>query len=124
MSWNLVKESGMLPSRFTKNIDLGQQIATFTVSEQLEDGTYKYKTYTLAPAKFDYDSVVNAIVSGDYPNDKMQAIINNYLLDQSNEDTTKEFNDMQDFRKKAKAWAKDLINYVKTNNLWKFSEEN
>lgn len=122
MSWNLVKESE-LPERFTKRIDLGQQVATFTISEKQEDGTYKYQQYTLPNAVFDYDSIVNAIVSGDYPNDKMQAIINNYLLDPSNEDTTKEFNDMQDFRKKAKAWAKDLINYVKENSLWKFYEQ-
>lgn len=123
MNWNLAKESDMLPSRFTKKISLGQQVATFTISEQLEDGTYKYKTYTLPNAVFDYDSIVNVIVSGDYSNDRMQAIINNYLLDQSNEDTTKEFNDMQEFRKKAKTWAKDLIGYVKENHLWKFYGE-
>lgn len=122
MSWNLVEESG-LPNRFTKTINLGQQVATFTISEAQDDGTYKYKQYTLPNAVFDYDTIVNAIVSDEYPNDKMQALINNYLLDPSNEDTTKEFNDMQDFRKKAKAWATDLIKYVKDNNLWKFSEQ-
>lgn len=120
MSWNLVKESEQLPSRFSKNIELGQQIATFSVSEKQDNGTYKYQTYTLKPAVLDYDSIVNAIISKEYPDDKMQAIINNYLLDPSNEDTTKEFNDMQAFRKKAKDWAKDLLNYVKENNLWTF----
>lgn len=120
MSWNLTKELEQLPSRFSKNIELGQQIATFSVSEKQDDGTYKYQTYTLKPAVLDYDSIVNVIISKEYPNDKMQAIINNYLLDPSNEDTTKEFNDMQAFRKKAKDWAKDLLNYVKENNLWTF----
>lgn len=120
MSWNSVKESEQLPSRFSKNIELGQQIATFSISEKQDDGTYKYQTYTLKPAVLDYDSIVNAIISKEYPNDKMQAIINNYLLDPNNEDTTKEFNDMQAFRKKAKDWAKDLLNYVKENNLWTF----
>ena len=120
MSWNIVKEQEKLPSRFSKRIELGQQIATFSVSEKQNDGTYKYQIYTLEPAVLDYDSIVNAIVSKEYPNDKMQAIINNYLLDTSNKDTTKEFNDMQAFRKKAKDWAKDLLNYVKENNLWIF----
>ena len=120
MSWNLAKESEQLPSRFSKNIELGQQVATFSVFDKQDDGTYKYQTYTLKPAVLDYDSIVNAIVSKEYPNDKMQAVINNYLLDTSNEDTTKEFNDMQAFRKKAKDWAKDLLNYVKENNLWTF----
>lgn len=120
MSWNLVKEQEQLPIRFSKRIELGQQIATFLVSEKQDNGTYKYQTYTLKPAVLDYDSIVDAIISKEYPNDKMQAIINNYLLDPSNEDTTKEFNDMQAFRKKAKDWAKDLLNYVKENNLWTF----
>ena len=120
MSWNLAKESEQLPSRFSKNIELGQQVATFSVFDKQDDGTYKYQTYTLKPAVLDYDSIVNAIVSKEYPNDKMQAIINNYLLDSSNDETTKEFNDMQAFRKKAKDWAKDLLNYVKENNLWTF----
>lgn len=120
MSWNIVKEQEQLPSRFSKRIELGQQVATFSISEKQDNGTYKYQTYTLKPAVLDYDSIVNAIVSKEYPNDKMQAIINNYLLDKSNEDTTKEFNDMQAFRKKAKDWAKDLLKYVKDNNLWTF----
>lgn len=120
MSWNIVEKLEQLPSRFIKNIELGQQVATFSVSEKQDDGTYKYQTYTLEPAVLDYDSIVNTIISKEYPSDKIQAIINNYLLDTSNEDTTKEFNDMQAFRKKAKDWAKDLLNYVKENNLWTF----
>lgn len=120
MSWNIVEKLEQLPSRFSKNIELGQQVATFSVFDKQDDGTYKYQTYTLKPAVLDYDSIVNAIIAKEYPSDKMQAIINNYLLDTSNEDTTKEFNDMQAFRKKAKYWAKDLLNYVKENNLWTF----
>ena len=120
MNWNIVKEQEQLPIKFSKNIELGQQVATFSVYEKQDNGTYKYQIYTLKPAVLDYDSIVNAIISKEYPNDKMQAIINNYLLDPSNEDTTKEFNDMQAFRKKAKDWAKDLLNYVKENNLWTF----
>ena len=120
MNWNIVKEQEQLPIRFSKRIELGQQVATFSVSEKQDNGTYKYQTYTLKLAVLDYDSIVNAIISKEYPNDKMQAIINNYLLDPSNEDTTKEFNDMQAFRKKAKDWAKDLLNYVKDNKLWTF----
>lgn len=120
MNWNIVKEQEQLPIIFSKRIELGQQIATFSVSEKQDNGTYKYQTYTLKPEVLDYDSIVNAIISKEYTNDKMQAIINNYLLDSSNEDTTKEFNDMQAFRKKAKDWAKDLLKYVKDNNLWTF----
>lgn len=117
MSWICIKSSE-LPERFIKGNDLGQPVATFSINEKQEDGNYKSKTFTLKPATFDYSSIVNAIVSSEYPDDKMQAIVNNYLLDNTNEDTNKEFSDMQAFRKKAKQWAKDLITYVEENKLW------
>ena len=63
----------------------------------------------LAPGRPFYDDIVDTIISNVYPDSKMQAIINNYLLDPSNPDTLAEFNDMQDFRKKAKAIAKEIL---------------
>ena len=55
-----------------------------------------------------YDKIVNAIVSSKYPQDKMQAIINNYLIDPT-EDHVAEFKQMQDFRKNAKEYAKEIL---------------
>lgn len=63
-----------------------------------------------------YDKVVNAIVSAAYPSDKMQAIINNHLLDSEEDEDykghTEEFNTMQQWRKHAKEVAKDVISWV------------
>lgn len=56
-----------------------------------------------------YDKIVNAIVSYKYPADKMQAIINNYLLDNGDPFIIEEFKQMQDWRKFAKSYAKELI---------------
>lgn len=56
-----------------------------------------------------YDKIVNAIVSYKYPADKMQAIINNYLLDNEDPFIIEEFKQMQDWRKFAKSYAKELI---------------
>lgn len=56
-----------------------------------------------------YDNIVNAIVSYKYPADKMQAIINNYLLDNEDQIAINEFKQMQDWRKFAKSYAKELI---------------
>lgn len=109
-----------LPVRFSKRIDLGQQVATFSYIEQTGDDEYLVGTYTLPNAVLDYDAIVNAIVSDAYPADKMQAVINNYLLDPSEADTKAEFTAMQELRKKAKAYAKDLLQYVEANNLWRF----
>ena len=60
-----------------------------------------------------YDKVVNAIVSAAYPSDKMQAIINNHLLDSEDDDDyeahTEEFKAMQQWRRHAKEVAKEVI---------------
>lgn len=60
-----------------------------------------------------YDKVVSAIVSAAYPSDKMQAIINNHLLDSEDDDDyeahTEEFEAMQQWRKHAKEVAREVI---------------
>lgn len=56
-----------------------------------------------------YDKIASAIISAKYPADKMQAIINNYLLDSENQNAIEEFNQMQNWRKYAKSYAKELI---------------
>ena len=71
--------------------------------------------------------VVDAIVSSAYPTDKMQAIINNHFAnlakiadgkkpDADDEEHEAEYNDMQEWRTKAKAVATDVIdNYISTH---------
>lgn len=71
--------------------------------------------------------VVDAIVSSAYPTDKMQAIINNHFanlakiadgkkLDADDEEHEAEYNDMQEWRTKAKAVATNVIdNYISTH---------
>lgn len=64
-----------------------------------------------------YSKLVDTIVSYKYPSDKMQAIINNYLLDSDDEEIKKEFQDMQAYRKWAKEKAKEALEYARENNL-------
>lgn len=73
------------------------------------------------------DKVVDAIVSAAYPSDKMQAIINNHFanlakiadgkkLDADEEEHEAEYNAMQEWRTKAKAVAKDVLEeYIRTH---------
>lgn len=77
--------------------------------EELGEGDYshRYKQATLPPGEWNYESIVNAIVSAEYPTDKMQAVVNNYLLDM--EKGKEEFEQMQKCRAKAKAIAKHLL---------------
>ena len=115
MNWNYGVEQ---PSIFIKNIILGQQVATVNCLISKTDDGYKWKSYTLPPNVLDYDSIANAIISDEYPTDKMQSLINNYLIGKEDPVILKEFNTMQDFRAKAKAEAKAILEYVELNNLW------
>ena len=73
------------------------------------------------------DKVIDAIVSEAHPTDKMQAIINNHFanlakkadgkkLDADDEEHEAEYDAMQDWRTKAKAVAKDVLEeYIRTH---------
>ena len=65
--------------------------------------------FILGPTEYCYDGLVNKLVSYKYPNDKMQAIINNYLLDPNDESANKEFIEMQKWRSESKQIAKEIL---------------
>lgn len=69
-------------------------------------------TIDLKPGKPSYDHIVDTIVSRLYPNPKMQAVVNNYLLDPTNNITLDEFNVMQEVRKQAKTIAKEVLQSI------------
>ena len=68
-----------------------------------EEGTTIYE-YDMVRVSFpyDYSSVVSAIINDRYSNDKMQAIINNHLLEMNDSEHEAEFNEMQAWRAHAK----------------------
>lgn len=70
---------------------------------------YSYREVVLHPDITNYDGIVSALITCKYPSDRMQATINNYLADPSDEGILQEFNDMQAWRKEAKAIAKDIL---------------
>ena len=72
---------------------------------------WEYDRVSIPAGKWDYSGVVDALVQYKYPIDKMQAVINNYLLDPTDEETVKEFNEMQAWRKEAKEIAKQALEY-------------
>lgn len=59
-----------------------------------------------------YDGIVNAIVCDHYPADKMQAIINNHLLESESKEHQAEFAEMQAWRVKAKSVAKEVLTMI------------
>lgn len=93
----------------TVSISTGEEDGEETTEEQ-----EVYEAYVVRVEQpLGYDKVVNAIVSAAYPSDKMQAIINNHLLDSEDDDDyeahTEEFEAMQQWRKHAKEVAREVI---------------
>lgn len=56
------------------------------------------------------DRLVDAIITAAYPRDVMQAIINNHLLDPTDEEHKAEYNAMQQWRTHAKEIASKVMN--------------
>lgn len=75
------------------------------------EGGYRWEQVSVPPEKWNYSGVVDALVSHKYPIDKMQAVINNYLLDPEDAYAIDEFNKMQAWRKEAKEIAKQALEY-------------
>lgn len=72
---------------------------------------YKCEQVHVSSDKWNYSGIVDALVQFKYPIDKMQAVINNYLLDPNDEYAISEFNAMQAWRKEAKEIAKEALLY-------------
>lgn len=69
--------------------------------------------YVLKLEKVDYETLVSSLIGIKYNSDKMQAIINNYLLDADDELVLQEFNEMQGYRKHCKLIAKQILDSIK-----------
>lgn len=69
--------------------------------------------HVLKLEKVDYETLVSNLINIKYNPDKMQAIINNYLLDTNDESVLQEFNDMQNYRKQCKIIAKEILHQYK-----------
>ena len=64
-----------------------------------------------------YASIVDYVVRERYSVSQVEAIVNNYLSDTTNEKYLKEFNDMQEWRKEAKSIAKKVNDFIQENDL-------
>ena len=75
------------------------------------DEGFEWESVDMPQTKWDYAGVVDALIQYKYPIDKMQAVINNYLLDPEDVYAIDEFNKMQAWRKEAKEIAKEALLY-------------
>lgn len=77
--------------------------------EEISPGIYSWRELDMKCINFNYGGLVSEIVGISYSDSEMTAVINNYLLDQDDEDTKREFMEMQECRKKAKEIARRIL---------------
>ena len=104
-------ESNVRPELVDKYILYATQRYAINVDIVEKDGVFVYEQVEISAGKWNYSGVVDALVQYKYPIDKMQAVINNYLLDPNDEYAISEFNAMQAWRNEAKEIAKEALLY-------------
>lgn len=83
----------------------------FTVVIKFDD-CKDYTIINVNACNLNYNYLVNKLINLRYPNDVMQSIINNYLLDNEDVEILNDFKKMQDWRKVSKQIAKDILNQI------------
>lgn len=99
------------PNLVDKEVILGRTTYFINLNIEFKDGWYIFDQIEIEFNKWNYSGVVDALVQYKYPIDKMQAVINNYLLDATDAYAIEEFNKMQAWRKEAKEIAKEALTY-------------
>lgn len=81
------------------------------IDVEFEEELWSWEEIHIPDGHFEYASIVDTLIQYKYPIDKMQAVINNYLLEPSNEEYIAAFNEMQAWRKEAKEIAKEALRW-------------
>lgn len=97
--------------RYKIKLGLRQYTVAFDIQELGKGGEAKFQwsEATFDLGKPTYSQLVAAIVQSRYPNDDMQAIINNHLLEDGDAEHAAEWDAMQAWRAEAKAKAKEIL---------------
>lgn len=103
-SFSLIK-----PETFSKEIIKGKVYYRYCFDITPENEGYSFREVFLLKSLYTYDNIVSVIITSEYSESQMTAIINNFLLDSSNRE---EFDKMQNFRKFAKNTAKEILTYI------------
>ena len=105
--------------KLTSYVSFGKRYITFPiiVEENTFNNVFTYKPISILKTNYNYGGLVDTFIKMIYSDREMTAIINNYLLDSSNENTIKEFNEMQEVRKEAKELAKEILEKYPLSSL-------
>lgn len=91
---------------------MGQTVRTINyMITPCKEGDYRWKrlSVTLEPGIWTRDAIIDAIITQEYPRDRMEAVQNNYLKDQEDDSALEEMREMQEWRDFAKRTADELL---------------
>lgn len=115
MKKSVFDERPLLVTNEGEKVRLSYEVEEKTISTETESGKKAvkrtvYEAYVTRLARpLTYERAVSAIVDDGYPSDKMQAVVNNYLLDPADETAKAEMEAMQNWRALAKRVAKEAV---------------
>lgn len=86
-------------------------LINFDVREEKdsEQGKYSYLQVEMYPSQMRRSAIISAVIRAKYDQDEMEAIINNYLEDPTDEDALLEIHEMQSWRCMAKHIATEAL---------------
>ena len=115
---NYTRMSGQdCPDMVTVARDCGQNVMTVNVGVTEVDGGYEWDSVTLPNGRWGYGLIVNALVEGRYPSDKMQAILNNCISNLFDAGNLTEYKALQEWRKKAKQYAREALEWAAEHGI-------
>lgn len=106
------------PQSVTVRRDAGQNIFTVNFDiQETEDGKFEYESAELPPGSWNRSLIIAAIIRSHYSADDMEAIVNNCLADLADADARAEHKAMQQWRRNAKQWATQLMQWAEDNGV-------
>lgn len=114
-----------IPEDVSVHFEYGLRIFTIRIYKQDTEDGYEYYENTLERGVWNRGAIISAIVRMRYSADEVEAIVNNVLQDPFNSDRLQEYKALQEWRKKAKIYASELMAYADEHNLvdWDIQEE-
>lgn len=105
------------PPLVTIRRSFGQNIMSVNFNIREIDGVYEFENVELQAGRWGYSLIVDAIVSTHFPASKVQAIINNVLDNIFDTSIFNEFRAMQEWRKKAKQYAREALEWAAEHGI-------
>lgn len=109
---NMINSGVTAPEVVTKTINGTLcTVVPFVVTDGDESKgvPYEWIDIILRPASYNYGGVVDAIVNLKYSLSEVLAIFSNYLSDMTDEESKREFDELQAWRKVAKDYSRGLF---------------